>query len=374
MANWGEVGQITVKLIQTPDDIRDMARGAVFLGAGGGGDPQIGELFLHNQLTHGRTPNVVTADALDDDAFVISIAGIGAPTVLVEYLVSETHLLDLLKKAEAFFGKTIDALISAEIGGANSMFPLALSALTGLPVVDADGMGRAFPHLEMTTFSVYGAKATPAIVTDELGNIVTLDVLTDRLAEETLRPVVGALGAMVFSAIYPMSGKFVKDHAVHGSVSQSLAIGRCIRQGREASEDVFATLLEYLNRPVDDRHAILLFDGKVIDVSHETRDGWHWGKVTLKPLDNGPDEFEIEIQNEYIIARKNGQPAALVPELITVLDRETAEPLTGEMLRYGLRVKVLGYSSAPIMRRPECLEVWGPKAFGLDMEFKPIVA
>ncbi|WOE75204.1 DUF917 domain-containing protein [Alterisphingorhabdus coralli] len=361
-----------MSIIQNQNDIRDMARGAVFLGAGGGGDPQIGELFLHNQLAQGRKPNIVSAETLDDDAFVVSIAGVGAPTVLVEYLVSEAHLLDLLEKAEAFYGRKVDALISAEIGGANSMFPLALSASTGLPVIDADGMGRAFPHLEMTTFSVYGSKATPAIVTDELGNKVTLDLLTDRLAEETLRPVVAALGAMVFSAIYPMTAKFVKANAVHGSITHSLAIGRCIREGRDKSEDVFETLLQYLNQPDEDRHAKILFDGKIVDVSHETRDGWHWGKAVLRPLDNGPDEFEIEIQNEFIIARKNGEPAAVVPELIIVLDRETGEPMTAEMLRYGLRVKVVGYSSAEIMRRPECLEVWGPKAFGLDMDFMPI--
>lgn len=360
--------------ITSQTDIRDMARGAVFLGAGGGGDPQIGELFLHHQLSLGRSPKVVPAEELDDDAFVLSIAGIGAPTVLVEYLVSESHLLDLLERAEAFYGRKVDALISAEIGGANSMFPLALGAITGLPVVDADGMGRAFPHLEMTTFSVYGSRACPAIISDEFGNVMTMDFESDRLVEEALRPVVSALGAMAFAGIYPMTGKFVKQYAVLGTITQSLEIGRCIRQGRETSGDVFAALLEYLNQPHEDRHAKVMFDGKIVDVSHETRDGWHWGKAKMRPLDNGPQEFEVEIQNEYIIARIDGKPAVVVPELITILDRETAEPLTAEMLRYGLRVKVIGYSSAPIMRRPECLAVWGPKAFGLAMEFEAIGA
>jgi DUF917 family protein len=41
------------------------------------------------------------------------------------------------------------------------MFPLALSAISGIPVVDADGIGRAVPQLEMTTFSIYGVRATP---------------------------------------------------------------------------------------------------------------------------------------------------------------------------------------------------------------------
>ena len=58
---------------------------------------------------------------------------------------------------ENYLGYSIDALISAEIGGLNSMMPLAVSAQKQLPVLDADGMGRAFPHLEMVTYSVTAA-------------------------------------------------------------------------------------------------------------------------------------------------------------------------------------------------------------------------
>ncbi len=140
--------------IETVQDIQDMARGAVLLGTGGGGDPYIGELFVREQIKRGRFPTLISTDEVADDAFVLSIAGIGAPTVLVEHLVSEKTLLKLLAHAEAFYGRRVDALISAEVGGANSVFPLALSAISGIPVLDADGIGRAVPQLEMTMFSI----------------------------------------------------------------------------------------------------------------------------------------------------------------------------------------------------------------------------
>ena len=87
---------------------------------------------------------------------------------------------------------------------------------------------------------------------------------------------------------------------------------------------------------------------------------------------NGP--VEVDIQNEYLVVRKGGSGETLViaPDLICILDRENAEPLTAEMLAYGLRVKVIGYSAAPIMRRPECLEVFGPRIFGYDEDFIPV--
>ncbi len=345
-----------------------MARGAVLLGTGGGGDPYVGELFVREQIKRGRFPQVVAPDELDDDAFVLSIAGIGAPTVIVEQLVSEKTLLRLLAHAEAFYGRRVDALISAEIGGANSVFPLALSAISGVPVVDADGVGRAVPQLEMTTFSIHGIRATPCVLMDDSGNIVTVNAVSDRSAEDICRAVTTAMGSMAFTAIYPMTGKQVRECAVLNTLSQTLGIGRAIRAGRDEEGDAFESLLHYLNGH-EGRTARILFDGKVSDVAHETRDGWHWGLATLQNLRDEQDQFTIEIRNEFIIARHNGVPATMVPDLISVLDRESAEPLTAEMLTYGQRVKVLGFSADPMLRRPESLDVLGPRMFGLDCDY-----
>ncbi|MFA6312470.1 MAG: DUF917 domain-containing protein [Sterolibacterium sp.] len=358
--------------IDTVQDIQDMARGAVFLGSGGGGDPYVGELFLRQQLAEGRHARIIDAAELADDAFVISIAGVGAPTVLIEHLVSKATLLRVLAHAEKFYGRKVDALISAEIGGANSMFPVALGAQTGLPVIDGDGMGRAFPHLEMTTFSVFGVKATPAFVMDDSGNTVTFDTINDRLAEDVVRAVTASLGSMAYGCFCPMTGAQVKRVAVLGTISQTIDIGRSIREGRDQCDDPFDGLLKCLNDPEHDRHARLLFHGKITDVVHETRDGWHWGKVVIGNTADASDQLTIEIQNEYLVARRNGRTVTVVPDLISVLDAETAEPMTAEMLIYGQRVRVIGYSAAPIMRRPECLEVFGPRLFGMDEDFVPV--
>ena len=51
------------------------------------------------------------------------------------------------------------ALLGA--GGVNSMLPIAAAARLGLPLVDCDGMGRAFPELQMVTFTIGGGSAPP---------------------------------------------------------------------------------------------------------------------------------------------------------------------------------------------------------------------
>jgi DUF917 family protein len=355
--------------IGTEQDIRDMARGAVFLGAGGGGDPYVGELYLSRQLAAGGTIALKKASDLADDAFIVSVAGVGAPTVLLEHLVSARTLSRLLAAAENYYERKVDALISIEIGGANSMFPLALGAQVGLPVVDADGMGRAFPHLEMTTFGVYGCSACPSVLMDDSGNTAYVHAISNRIAEDIVRAVCTSLGSLIYGCFYPMSGKQVKAFAVHDTISQTLEIGRRIREARESHHDPVRHLLEFLDRPEQGRAARELFEGRIVDVRRETRDAWHWGEALIGSGRQAAPEFSIHIQNEYLVARHNGRTVTLVPDLIAVLDAESAEPLTGEMLSYGQRVRVVGYSAAPIMRRPEGLAVFGPRLFGLDEDF-----
>ena len=364
-----------MRVIDTVQDIQDTARGAVFLGAGGGGDPYVGELFLRSQLSAGRHPRILSLEDLADEAFVLSVAGVGAPTVLVEHLVSAHTFLRLLDESERAYGRRVDALVSAEIGGANCMFPLALGAMKGLPVLDADGIGRAVPHLDMTTFNIYGCLATPSVLVDDSGNSVIVRTTSNRTAEQVVRNVASALGATIYGSFYPMSGREAKAFAVAGTLSLALEIGRIIRGAREHSADPVRGLLAGLRALPDPRPCRLLFEGKVADVVHETRDGWHFGRAALESTRAGASgELVIEIQNEYLVARRDGRTVAIVPDLICVLDRESAEPLTAEMLRYGQRVAVVGYAAPPVLRRPESLAVVGPRLFGLKEDFAALEA
>ena len=211
------------------------------------------------------------------------------------------------------------------------------------------------------------------VIENELGDSILIEHATsDRKVEDIARVVTGELGAMVYSALYPMSGADVKAKAILGSMSHCLEIGRGIREARAECDDPFDGLMAILNRPDIGRHARILFDGKIVDIRRETRDGWHFATVEMRSLDDPNDEFVIETQNEYLTARRNGEIVCIVPDLIATLDRETAEPVTGEKLKYGQRLKIVGLSATPIMRRPECLDVFGPGAFGLSDPFVPI--
>jgi len=115
----------------------------------------------------------------------------------------------------------------------------------------------------------------------------------------------------------------------------------------------------------------VIFRGKVIDVERRTTEGFARGKAKFVSFDGG-SQMEVQFQNENLIAVVDGQVRCLVPDLICVLESDTAEPITTEGLRYGQRVVVVGISTPAMMRTPEALNVFGPACFGLDAPFQPV--
>ncbi|MDN4614646.1 DUF917 domain-containing protein [Leifsonia sp. F6_8S_P_1B] len=361
----------------TAADLPDLARGATLLGTGGGGDPYIGQMLVARVLEQRpegeRSITILDPDDLADDLFVIPTAQMGAPTVMIEKIPAGTEPTLALRTLEAHLGRTADATMPIECGGINSMIPLIVAAETGLPVVDADGMGRAFPELSMETFAVYGVHGSPLALAGERGETVVIDTGDDdRQMEWLARGVTIRLGGVGHIAEYAMTGADVRRTAVPRTLSMALALGRAIREAREQHRSPFEAIADTLSTTLYSE-VRELFSGKVTDVERRTTEGFAKGRATISSLDAADDAtLEIRFQNENLIALRDGELVAIVPDLICVTDIESGEPITTEGLRYGQRVRVLGISTPAMMRTAEALAAFGPRAFGLTEEFVPV--
>ena len=155
------------------------------LGTGGGGDPYIGALLARQALAAGAV-TVLDLDEVPDDAHVLFVAMMGAPTVMVEKLPSLDEVIKPVQALGAQLGRPVTHIACAEVGGVNSTIPIAAAAALGLPLLDADGMGRAFPELQMVLPTLYGITASPFAFGDEKGNIGVLQTAdkswTERIA------------------------------------------------------------------------------------------------------------------------------------------------------------------------------------------------
>ncbi|AJE47044.1 DUF917 domain-containing protein [Celeribacter indicus] len=352
-------------------DLADLAVGAAFLGTGGGGDPYIGRQMVQRCLDEGLSVDLVDPDEIGDEALVIPTAMMGAPTVLVEKIPSGDEAIASLRQLEQRLGRKATHTMPIEIGGINSTIPLLVGARLGLPVVDADGMGRAFPELQMETFGVYGVPGCPMAVSNEWGDCALIEATDNRMMEWLSRGVAIRMGGAAYIAEYAMSGAEVKRTAVPRTLSLAIQVGRVLREARSDHRNPFEALLSFMPQTLYS-YATIIYSGKVADMQRETKNGFSMGRAKIEGFGSYHGLMEIEIQNENLIARLDGEVKAIVPDLICIMDSETAEPITTEALRYGQRVTVISVSVPEIMRTPEALDVFGPACFGLPEPYTKI--
>ncbi|WP_317348064.1 DUF917 domain-containing protein [Pusillibacter faecalis] len=348
-------------------EIEDIALGAALLGAGGGGDPYVGKLIAIGAVQECGPVTILDPDEVPDDALVVPIAMMGAPTVLCEKAIGGEEYKTLYETVSAFYGKPIYAFIPIEAGGVNSMLPIAAAARLGLPLVDCDGMGRAFPELQMVTFTIGGGSATPMAMVDEKGNSCIFRTVTNKWTEEMARAVTMACGGSVSVSLYAMEGRFMKEYGVHGIVTRSETLGSAIRKVKEVSdktpEEAFLEITE----------GYKLFQGKICDVLRDVRNGFNFGKVLLDGIgdDKGRSAY-VEFQNENLTAVVDGKLLATTPDLICLVDIETFIPVPTDALKYGKRVMVVGLKCFPLWRTEAGLKLVGPRYFGVDTDYIPL--
>lgn len=351
----------------TLDNLDHFATGATVLGTGGGGDPYIGTLMARQAIEEHGPVELLDPEALAADDLVVPSAMLGAPTVMVEKIPRGTETVSAFKALQRYLGREATATMSIEAGGLNSTVPIAVAAELGLPLVDADGMGRAFPEVQMVTLTLADIDATPMAIADEKHNTVFMRTQTNEWAEQFARSTSIEMGGSCMIACYPHSGEKLREGAILYSMSLAHDIGETLHEAQTSDADPVSALLELTD-------GFALFEGKITDVQRRTEGGFAVGSATIDGLEEYEGrQLELEFQNEHLVAKDGaGEVLASVPDLITVLDGETGDPITTEGLRYGYRVQVIGIPCAPEWRTEAGLEIVGPSYFGYDIEYQPI--
>src|SRR5437899_10163176 len=157
------------------DDIEALAVGAWILGTGGGGSPYLGLLNMRRLYAEGYRASLMSPLDLDDEDWVAIVSNMGAPLVGQERLADSRNIARAVQLQEEASQIKFRAVMSLEIGGNNAIQPLMAAAHLGLPVVDADTMGRAYPEAQMTSVAVGDLQPYPCALYDPRGleSIVT---------------------------------------------------------------------------------------------------------------------------------------------------------------------------------------------------------
>jgi len=331
----------------THQDLTDLVEGAAIFSAGGGGDPQVG-LNIVERLIEERCPvRLIESAKVPDGEIVVNFACVGA-TANAAY--HSDAGVKTLKALEDFLGRHAFAIIPVELGGFNTLAAVDVAARRRIPVVDADGAGRAVPEVHLKVYTLDNIALAPMAVADlDAENIVLVKQTSDsKSAERIARTLATEWNQMAYTARRVLTGRQVKTSPVLNTLSTCIRVGMLLRK---AVDPLKAILRE--------TKGFQLFEGIVSSIERETREGFTWTRLKIDGAnDSAGSKMELKAKNEFLIAYKDGKLAAMAPDIITPINPETCKCAPAEKIREGDKLVVLGIPAPKKWRHPKGLELW----------------
>ena len=345
-------------------NLRSLARGCAVLGAGAGGDTDLGVVMAQHAIAEHGPVAIVTLDELADGAWIMPCGMVGAPTIAPGRIWSGDEGAELRATLEELRDAPVAALMCFGIGGANGLLPVGWAARCGLPLVDGDGMGRAFSQLHQQAMHVAGIAASPVVLTDGRANTIVLRAADDRWAARLASGVAASLGGVCAASLYGMTAGRARGAIVEGSLSLAVRLGAMLRSG--GIDRALGALEEALG-------AVLLIDGRVVELERDGGDGNAAGFAVVQGM--GVDagrRLRVELQDGFLVALEDGAVCASVPDMICLLATDSGSPIASGALAQGQAVAVLAAPGPALWQSPRGIEAVGPRAFGYEIDHVPL--
>lgn len=342
--------------------LEDLSFGSAILGSGGGGNPELHFMMAKVQMEKTGPVSLISFSELKPDDVIMPIGTIGAPTAETEKIASGNEFEIMFDHVEKTLKKKITVLMPFEIGGGNALTPLIVAAKTGLPVLDADNMGRAFPETQMSSCHMLGACPSPAFITDCLGNTTVIYANNTETLEKIGRQITVAMGSTAAFGFFPFTPKEAEKYTLHKSISKALAIGKAVREAREGGKDPVEALLNLCK-------GVKIGSGKITDIDRVISRGFLHGVVRIQTKS---EQIELDFKNEYLVAKRDGKIVATTPDILMLLEEETCAPIDSQSLQFGLKVHLVALPAPTLWTTPAGLALVGPRHFGYETDYQPI--
>ena len=358
--------------------LEDILAGCAVLGCGGGGTYAEGLARLSTGLEAGSPFRLLPVAELGDDEWVASPYGIGslAPQTEADRArfaamprAKEDNVEASFRRLSLFLGRPFVAVVAGELGPWSTAAALSTAARLGIPLLDADRVGRATPEATQDSVVVAGLSTLPLAAVSPFGDSVILEkVGAQSRIEDLLRAMSVASAGDLGVTDAALSGRDIRRTGalITGTISRARALGQAVRESTVAGTD-----------PVEALRAAgagqRLFQGTVVDCPWRDEAGFLVGEVTISGIGEfASSDYRIRFKNEHIAAWKDGAVSVLPPDLICVVDSGTAVAISNPEFEPGRAVTVLGFPAPAIWRTPAGLRVFGPAHFGLDEAYRPL--
>lgn len=303
-------------------------------------------------------PALIDADDLPDDAHVLSVGFVNNGLPPSDLYPVGDEFVRSVRALERELGVRFAGLIPLAGANINVIVALHTAMDLGIPLIDSDQMGRVFSLLHQSVFTLAELPAGPLAVTGATGESAVLQVTAPIRAERLVRALAGELGGWAASALYPMRAATLKAHGLHGTLSRNTRIGRILNSD--------AAVAEKYQRLTAEEGVRRIIHARVTDVTGLSRpappgEPDRPSSVILEEIGSGRI-VQLEIQNELLMLMVDGMVEAVMPDIITMLDPQTASVASFEDLWVGHRLDLMVLRAAPAWYTTEGIELVGPDA------------
>lgn len=311
-------------------DLVDVARGAALFGSGGGGSPRDG-MRMAAAFPEERTVELVTVEEVRGARTAVA-AALGAPSSGAtlerpDATLRAVEALDRLCRAE--LGEGIGYIVPAELASVVTTVAVLAAGHLGLPLVDADGAGRAVPLLPMVTFARAGTE--PVVLANARGESAVLRMHGFDAVEALARAIVSepAFGMPAGLALWPMTPETLAEVTpLRGTVTLCQEVGKVLREGGG-----LAAVLEKSGGRI-------AASGRIVSKTIAAQGGFDAGEVTIE--EDGGRRVTLHVRNETMALWRGGIEEIAFPDLLSYVTEE-GEPFTNADLdaHAGKRIHVV---------------------------------
>jgi DUF917 family protein len=344
----------------TVEDVEHLCTGAMFVACTVEHATRLHYRDLAMDLFDSGVPGPILSpvNALDPHALTASIGFVNRGLMMAEMIPVGDEFETALTLLQDRMGQQLAGIFPLAAASVNAMVPIYVAMRTGLPVVDADPMGRVFPLLSQTTLALGGVSAGPIGLTGPTGETAVIDVAAPARAERLVRALAGELGGWSATASYPVTAAELARHGVLGSVSRLIEIGQVL-------DAVAPTPAKYaeLTALLGMRKVIRARVADVEGLSRPTIAGLPDRPSSVTLVDESAGRIvRLEIQNEILMMLVDGAVHAVMPDIITMVRPGDASVASLEDLWVGNKLDLISFPAAPQWYSPEGRSLVEPMA------------
>lgn len=330
--------------ILNKQDVLEMIYGTCLMGGGGGGSLDNGIQILDDvDARIGINLKMLSVDEVEKGKYVATCGGMGSPLRFKERgancLTEPISAFRGLERVALSMNRPIYYMMGLEYGALNTILPFMVAQECGIPLVDADGTGRAAPSIQTLLYGVNEIPIAPFVMTDgEENETITYphDCLNAAYLDVVGRYMCQASDMVMGVGFGICSAEEIKTKLVPNAYTHAQEVGRALLKAKNEGADV----MEELKKVTKCKE---FFRGKLTKFVADSKGGWDFGAVYFDGLKGYEGkQFHIDYQNESLVVWAGGTVLMTAPDLICAVNLDTCEPISNADFREGMNVLVLG--------------------------------